>query len=95
LEDVGPSEGSVTGPDNVESHKEEFQALCKERGPMEEIMYTSIRNTGSRGIMMKLVDFHRNLDLSEARALGLNAELSTESSWYTAFDRVREAKLML
>ncbi|OKP08262.1 hypothetical protein PENSUB_5629 [Penicillium subrubescens] len=93
--DVGPSEGSVTGPDNVESHKEEFQALCKERGPMEEIMYTSIRNTGSRGIMMKLVDFHRNLDLSEARALGLNAELSTESSWYTAFDRVREAKLML
>ncbi|KAJ5377943.1 uncharacterized protein N7496_005352 [Penicillium cataractarum] len=95
LEGVGPSDDAVTGPEYVESHKEEFQALCKERGLKEDIMYTSIRNTGSRGSVMKLMDFDRNLDLSKARALGFNGELSTESSWYTAFDRVREAKLML
>jgi phage anti-repressor protein len=95
LECVGPSDDSVTGPEYVESHQEEFQALCKERGLKEDIMYTSIRNTGSRGSVMKLMDFDRNLDLSKARALGFEAELSTESSWYTAFDRMREAKLML
>lgn len=84
----------MTGPEYFESHKDEFPAVCKERGLKEDIMYTSIRNTGSRGSVMKLMDFDRNLDLSKARALGFNAELSTASSWYTAFDRVREAKLV-
>lgn len=90
-----PSEDSVTGPEYVECHREEFQVLRKERGLKEDTMYTSIRNTGSRGSVMKLMDFDRNLDLSKARAPGFNVELSTEISWYTAFDRVREAKLML
>jgi hypothetical protein len=95
LEGVGPIDDAVTGPEYVERHKEELQALRQDRGLKEDIMYTSIRNTGSRGSVMKLMDFDRNLDLSKTRALGFNRELSTESSWYTAFDRVREAKLML
>lgn len=44
---------------------------------------------------MKLMDFDRNMDLSKARSLGFTSELSTESSWYTAFDRLRDAKLIL
>lgn len=92
---VEPSEGSVTGPEYVSSHKNKFQNLCKEHGPKEDIMYTRIQNTGSRGSVMKLMDFDRNLDLSKARALWFRAELSTESPWYIVSDRVREAKLML
>lgn len=81
----------MTGPEHVESHKDEFQALCKELGLKKDIMYTNIQNTGSRGSVMKFIGFDRNLDLIKARAPGL----SIESSWYTAFDRVREATLAL
>lgn len=81
----------MTGPEHVESHKDEFQALCKELGLKKDILYTNIQNTGSRGSVMKVMGFDRNLDLIKARALGFNAELSTESSWYKASDRVREA----
>lgn len=94
LEGTGPSEDSISGPEYLEKHKEAFERLCQQRGLKRDIMYTSMRNTGSRGSVMKLMNFDRNLDLGRARSIGFKTELSTEYSWYTAFDRIRGAKLM-
>jgi hypothetical protein len=93
LEGTGPSKDSVTPAQYIDRHWTEFQTLCRERGLREDVIYRSIRNTGSKG-KTTVMDFDRHLDLGRARALGFNKELSTEDSWYMAFDRLRNAKLL-
>lgn len=95
LEGVGPDDSSLHPTVYVEQHWTEFQALCRESGLREDVIYKSMHNTGARMGSLRLMDFDRPFDLGRARALGFTEEMSIESSWYTAFDRVREAKIML
>ncbi|KAJ5155932.1 hypothetical protein N7492_008735 [Penicillium capsulatum] len=95
LEGTPPSSDGVQPPEYIDRHWDKFQALCREKGLKEDIIYQSMHNTGSGGSVMRLMDFDRHLSLDKARSLGFKTELSTEDSWFTAFDRVRNAKLML
>lgn len=93
LEGTGPSKDCLTPAQYIDNHWNEFQILCHERGLREDVVYRSIRNTGSKG-KTSVMDFDRHLDLGRARALGFDEELSSKDSWYTAFDRLRKAKLL-
>ena len=95
LEGVGPSSESVQPRDYIDRHWTEFQALCREKGLKEDIIYRSMHNTGSGGSVMRLMNFDRHLSLDKIRSLGFTKELSVDESWYPGFDRVRDAKLML
>ncbi|KAJ5937120.1 hypothetical protein N7466_003570 [Penicillium verhagenii] len=95
LEGTGPDDSSVHPTVYVERHWEEFQNLCRKANLQEDIIYKSMHNTGARMGSLRLMDFDRPFDLGRARALGFTEELSTEASWYNAFDRVRKARIML
>lgn len=95
LKGTGPGGAGLHPTVYIDRHWAEFQALCRDRGLQEEVIYKSMHNTGARMGSLRLMDFDRQFDLGRARDLGFNEELSTEASWYTAFDRVRDAKIML
>lgn len=96
LEGTGPDDGSSLHPTvYIDQHWPEFQTLCREKGLQEDIIYKSMHNTGARMGSLRLMDFDRPFDLGRARALGFTEELDTATSWHTAFDRVRNAKIML
>ncbi|KAJ5668720.1 hypothetical protein N7462_009790 [Penicillium macrosclerotiorum] len=95
LEGTGPDDTSLHPTKYIDQHWDEFQALCRQNGLREDIIYKSMHNTGSRMGSLRLMDFDRPFDLGRARSIGFEEEISTEKSWYTAFDRVRDAKIML
>lgn len=94
LKGTGPSKESVIPRQYIDRHWAEFQKFCQERSLREDIIYKSICDSESRGRVMCIMDFDRHLDLGKAKALGFDRELTTEDSWYTAFDRLRNAKLL-
>lgn len=95
LEGTGPDGDSLHPTVYIDRHAAELQAFCREQGLHEDIINKSMRNTGARMGSLRLMDFDRHFDLGRARDLGFDQELSTEASWYSAFDRVRQAKIML
>lgn len=95
LEGTGPDDSSLHPTEYIDLHWEQFRSICREGGLREEIVYKSMHNTGSRMGSLRLMDFDRHFDLGRARSLGFTEEISTKTSWYTAFDRVREAKIMI
>lgn len=95
LEGVGPDDANLHPTKYIDQHWDELQALCRQRGLREGIIYQSMHNTGSRMGSLRLMDFDRPFDLGRARSIGFKEEFTTEKSWYTAFDRVRDMKIML
>ncbi|KAJ6018428.1 hypothetical protein N7499_002849 [Penicillium canescens] len=95
LEGVGPDDASLHPTKYIDQHRDELQALCRQRGLREDIIYKSMHNTGSRMVSLRLMDFDRPFDLGRARSIGFEEVFTTKESWYTAFDRVRDTKIML
>ncbi|RAL02178.1 SDR family oxidoreductase [Aspergillus ibericus CBS 121593] len=95
LEGVGPNEASLHPTVYMDQNWERLQALCRDRGLKEDVIYRSMHNTGARMGSLRLMDFDRPFDLTRARALGFEEEMDTAMSWHTAFERVRKAKIML
>ncbi|KAJ6019440.1 hypothetical protein N7522_001507 [Penicillium canescens] len=95
LEGVGPDDASLHPTKYIDQHRDELQALCRQRGLREDIIYKSMHNTGSRMGSLRLMDFDRPFDLGRARSIGFEEVFTTKESWYTAFDRVRDTKIML
>ncbi|PYI08052.1 hypothetical protein BO78DRAFT_442279 [Aspergillus sclerotiicarbonarius CBS 121057] len=95
LEGVGPDESSLHPTVYMDRNWEKLEALCRDRGLKDDVIYRSMHNTGARMGSLRLMDFDRPFDLTRARALGFEEEMDTAKSWHTAFDRVRKAKIML
>ncbi|KAE8353463.1 hypothetical protein BDV28DRAFT_148042 [Aspergillus coremiiformis] len=94
LEGTGPDDSVLHPMEYIDRHWSEIQQLCQRRGLKEDVIYRSMHNTGAKMGILRLMDFDRPLDLSRSRQLGFNEELDTAGSWYRAFDRVREAKII-
>lgn len=92
---TGPDPDSLHPTKFIDAYWETFQALCREHGLKEDVIYRSMHNTGSRMGSLRFMDFDRPFDLSRARELGFVEEVDTETAWYTAFERVRRARIML
>ena len=41
-----------------------------------------------------IMDFDRQLDLSEQRSTGFTEEIDTKDAWWTAFEKFRAAKIL-
>lgn len=95
LEGTGPDPSSLHPTEYMDRHWGELEALCREKGLQQDVIYKSMHNTGARMGSLRLMDFDRPFDLGRAKALGFTEELDTATSWYTAFDRVRKANIML
>ncbi|KAJ5543896.1 hypothetical protein N7494_005175 [Penicillium frequentans] len=95
LEGVGPDDANLHPTEYIDQHWHELQALCHQRGLREDIIYKSMHNTGSRMGSLRLMDFDRPFNLGRARSIGFEEVITTKESWYIAFDRVRDTKIML
>ncbi|KAA8646845.1 SDR family oxidoreductase [Aspergillus tanneri] len=95
LEGVGPDHSSLHPTEYIDRRWGDIQQLCQQRGINEEVVYKSMHNNGSRMGTLRYLDFDRHLDLSRARDVGFHEELDTAGSWHGAFDRLREAKIMM
>lgn len=94
LEGVRPDGSSLHPTEYTDRNLVKFQALCREQKLQESIIYRSMHNTGARMGSLRLMDFDRPLDLGRARALGFQEEMDTLTSWHSAFERVRKAKII-
>ncbi|KAJ5908728.1 hypothetical protein N7495_001410 [Penicillium taxi] len=95
LEGVGPQEASPHPTEYIDRHWDQFKELCHQNGLREDVIHKSVHNTGSRMGSLRLMSFNRPFDLGRARALGFTEVMDVRTSWYTAFNRVRQAKIML
>ncbi|OJJ43517.1 hypothetical protein ASPZODRAFT_145871 [Penicilliopsis zonata CBS 506.65] len=95
LEGVGPHEGSEHPTAYLDRHWDQVRQICAANGLHEDTVYRSTHNTGARMGSLRLMNFDRPLDLTRARELGFTDEMDTAASWYLAFTRAREAKILL
>ena len=92
LKGVGPKAGTLTAPEfakqNAQRWKEVEATHGLRKGLFEKYDWNFID-----GIAVAF-DFDRPYDLSKARAAGFTEQHDTIKSWTTAFDRLREAKVI-
>lgn len=91
---VGPSDHSLHPTEYVTKHQDALEEMCEKYGLKVDVIFSSMRNPGARMNSLKYLSFDRTLDLKEARELGFEEELSVEASWYSAFEKLKSAKII-
>lgn len=91
---VGPSDHSSHPTEYVTTHQDALEEMCKKYGLKVDVIISSMRNPGARMNSLKYLPFDRTLDLKEARRLGFEETISVETSWYSAFDKLKIAKII-
>ncbi|KAF2228310.1 hypothetical protein BDZ85DRAFT_255757 [Elsinoe ampelina] len=92
LNGVGPGSAEVDTAAFAQKHTEEWKKLEREHslkpGIFEKYSWGFIK-----GVCV-LFDFDRHYDLSETRNVGFNETIDTVKGYTTAFDRMRDAKIL-
>lgn len=91
---VGPRDGSLHPTEYVKTHREELEKMCQEHGLKTEVIGSSMNNPGARMNSLKYLPFDRTLDLTAARGLGFEEELSLKESWYSSFEKLKLAQII-
>lgn len=92
-----PAGGSGPQPTNyLAEHVEEWRALEKQHGLVTGRVGNERSFGGFPYFIMTMLNFNRQMDMSKCHDLmGSRAEnIDTKTTWYTAFDRFRKAKII-
>lgn len=95
LRGVGPNEDTKklgAAKRFADAHQKEWEALAKQHGLKQGIMEK--HSWGFMDGTMGMFSFDRHFDMSAAREAGFTEEIDTVKGYTTAFDRMREAKII-
>ena len=91
---VGPSDNTLHPTEYVVEKRDALEEMCKRYVLKEDVIVSSMRNPGARMNTLKYLAFDRTLDLTAARRLGFTEERSVETSWYSAFEKLKLARII-
>ena len=91
---VGPRSPSLHPAEYIRIHHSSLLKMCQDHSLKTEVVISSMNNPGARMDSLKYLDFDRTLDLSKARRLGFDEEISLEESWHGAFERLKRGRII-
>ncbi|KAF4548407.1 Hypothetical protein D9617_28g065130 [Elsinoe fawcettii] len=92
LKGVGPGSGPVNTAAFAKEHGDVWQKLEQQHG-LKEGIFEKYSWDFVKGVC-ELFNFDRQYDLAETRAVGFNETIDTVKGYTTAFDRMRDAKIL-
>jgi hypothetical protein len=94
LKGTGPEEDSPQPGLYIAKHKEQWQEMVKKYGLKDGHLENNITSPVFLDFCTTIMDFDRQLDLSEQRSTGFTEETDTKDAWWTALEKFRTAKVI-
>jgi len=94
LKGTGPAEGSPQPGPYIAKHKKQWQEMVKKFGLKDGHLENDITSPVFLDFCTTIMDFDRQLDLSEQRNTGFTEETDTKDAWWTALEKFRAAKVI-
>ncbi|CAK7221530.1 hypothetical protein SBRCBS47491_004556 [Sporothrix bragantina] len=94
LKGVGPTENSVSPSEFMEKNAGIWQRLVAEKGLRPSSLDNDKANVKFPEYIMSLFTFNRVMSLEAMRHAGFTEEADEKTSWFLAFQRFRDAKII-
>lgn len=94
LNGTGPADGSVLPSAFFEKHAAAWEQLAQQHQLRSGSLHNDLANAKFPEYIMSLFTFDRVMSLEAMRDVGFVEEASEQASWFLAFDRFRDAKII-
>ena len=94
LTGVGPTPNSPQSGPYIEQHRDKWVALAQTHQLRIQFLDDELANPKFQFYIMSLFTFDRVMAVDAMRGAGFDEEIDEKQSWYCAFDRFRQAKLI-
>jgi hypothetical protein len=94
LQGVGPAEDAPQPGAYIQQHRDRWIKLAQDNSLRLESLENQVANPGFQRYIMSLFTFNRTLSLEAIRAVGFVDEFDEKMSWFCAFERFPDAKII-
>ncbi|KAL6711301.1 hypothetical protein ACN47E_005832 [Coniothyrium glycines] len=94
LKGTGPEEHAPQPGAYIAEHRKEWDELERKSGLKKGSVDSDISHPGFQHVIMTMFDFDRQMSMEASHKAGYTEEIRTAETWKTAFDRMRQAKVI-
>lgn len=94
LEGTGPATDAPQPGPYIQQHRDAWIRLSRDHQLRLESLDNEMANPGFQKYIMSLFTFDRTMSLEAMREVGFTEEADEQTSWFCAFERFREAKII-
>jgi len=91
---TGPEENSPQPGGYIADHKAQWEELERNHSLKVGSINNNISHPGFQYFIMTLLNFDRHMNMGASQSIGYIEVIGTRECWKTAFDRMRDAKII-